>query len=387
MKHFSYFAPTEIVFGWGCLKEIGALAARYGRKALVVTGHSSPSGAALYGRLRGFLAEAGVEAARFDGVIPNPTTEVVSAGALMARDFGAELVIGLGGGSSMDTAKAVAVEASHPGTAWDYLHYTAGPTEKTLPVIAVGTTAGTGSQTTPCAVITNSAKKDKSAIWHKNIFPKIALVDPELTVSMPRDITAQTGFDAFCHNFEAYISVNSNPLTDALALDALGIIARALPEALADGGSREARSLMSWADTAGGMVIASAGVTLPHGLGMQIGGHCPQVSHGQSLAVFYPEFTRYTWRSAPGKFAALGRLLDPALEDAGETEAAERSCQAMDGFLKKIGLWIDLKSLGLGMEDVREIADCGQVLGDYRNNPRVASVPEMYEMLMRCYER
>jgi alcohol dehydrogenase class IV len=135
------------------------------------------------------------------------------------------------------------------------------------------------------------------------------------------------------------------------------------------------------------MVIASAGVTLPHGLGMQIGGHCPQVSHGQSLAVFYPEFTRYTWRSAPGKFAALGRLLDPALEGAGETEAAERSCQAMDGFLKKIGLWIDLKSLGLGMEDIREIADCGQVLGDYRNNPRVASVPEMYEMLMRCYER
>jgi alcohol dehydrogenase class IV len=387
MKHFSYFAPTEIVFGWGRLKEIGTLAARYGKKALVITGHSSPSGAALYGRVQGFLAEAGVEAARFDGVIPNPTTEVVSAGARMAKDFGAEILIGLGGGSSMDTAKAVAVEASHPGTAWDYLHYTAGPTEKTLPIIAVGTTAGTGSQTTPCAVITNSARKDKSAIWHKNIFPKIALVDPELTVSMPKDLTAQTGFDAFCHNFEAYISVNSNPLTNALALDALGIIVRALPNALADGGSQEARSLMSWADTAGGMAIASAGVTLPHGLGMQIGGHCPQVSHGQSLAVFYPEFTRYTWRSAPEKFAALGRLLDPALKSVDEMEAAERSCEAMDGFLKKIGLWIDLKSLGLGTEEIRKIADCGQVLGDYRNNPRVASIPEMYEMLMRCYER
>jgi alcohol dehydrogenase class IV len=387
MKNFSYLAPTEIIFGWGCLSEIGDLAGRYGKKALVVTGHSSPAGAALYARVREYLAGAGVEAARFDGVVPNPTTDVVSAGAGMAKRFGAELVIGLGGGSSMDTAKAIAVEATHPGTAWDYLHYTPGPTEKTLPVIAVGTTAGTGSQTTPCAVITNPAKKDKSAIWHKNIFPKIALVDPELTVSMPREVSAQTGFDAFCHNFEAYLSVNSNPLTDALALDALGIIVRALPEVLADGADREARSRMAWADTVGGMVISSAGVTLPHGLGMQIGGHCPQVSHGQSLAVFYPEFTRYTWRSVPEKFAAVGRLLDPALKTADDREAAEGSCEAVDRFLKRIGLWISFRSLGVSREDIRAIADCGQVLGDYKNNPRVASIDEMYEMLMRCYER
>ena len=387
MKNFSYFAPTEIIFGLGRLAEIGTLAARYGKKALVVTGHSSPAGAALYARVADYMAKAGVEAARFYGVIPNPTTGVVSAGAKLARSFGADLVIGLGGGSSMDTAKAVAVEASHPGTAWDYLHYKAGPTEKTLPIIAVGTTAGTVSQTTPCAVITNPAAKDKSAIWHKNIFPKIALVDPELTVSMPKEVSAQTGFDAFCHNFEAYLSVNANPLTDALALDALGVIACALPEVLADGGSREARSRMAWADTVGGMVIASAGVTLPHGLGMQIGGHCPQVSHGQSLAVFYPEFTRYTWPAVPEKFAALGRLLNPALKTATTPEAAQGSCEALDGFLKKIGLWIDFKSLGVSKEEIRAIADCGQVLGDYKNNPKVAAVPEMYEMLMACYER
>jgi alcohol dehydrogenase class IV len=387
MKTFSYFAPTEIIFGWGRFAEIGTLAARYGKKALVVTGHSSPAGAALYARAADCLAKAGLEAAHFDGVIPNPTVDVVSAGAVMARRFGAELVIGLGGGSSLDTAKAVAVEASHPGSAWDYLHYTSGPTEKTLPIIAVGTTAGTGSQTTPCAVITNSAKKDKSAIWHKNIFPKLALVDPELTVSMPKEVSAQTGFDAFCHNFEAYLSRNSNPLTDALALDALGIIIRARPEVLADGGSREARSQMAWADTVGGMVISSAGVTLPHGLGMQIGGHCPQVTHGQSLAVFYPEFTRYTWQSAPEKFAALGRLLDPALSRLDERGAAEGSCEAIDSFLRKIGLWIDFKSLKVTKEDIRAIAGCGQVLGDYKNNPRLASLDEMHEMLLRCYER
>jgi alcohol dehydrogenase class IV len=387
MKDFSYFAPTEIIFGCGSIKEIGVLAARFGKRALLVTGHGSAAKAPLYEKVKGLLAGAGVEVSRFDGVIPNPTTAVVSAGAKIAKESGAELVIGLGGGSSMDTAKAIAVEAAHPGTAWDYLHYTQGPSEKTLPIIAVGTTAGTGSQTTPCAVITNPAARDKSAIWHKNIFPKIALVDPELTATMPGDVTAQTGFDAFCHNFEGLVSVNSNPMTRPLAMEALEIIVQYLPQAIADGNDLEARSKMAWADTLGGLVIASSGVTLPHGLGMQTGGHCPQVSHGQSLAVFYPEFTRYTWQSAIEEFAFLGRLLEPALVKENDEAAAEKSCGAVDGFLKKIGLWIDFKSLGVGREDIRAIADCGQVLGDYKNNPRIASIPEIYEMLIRCYTR
>ncbi|MDR1446781.1 MAG: iron-containing alcohol dehydrogenase [Treponema sp.] len=387
MKNFTYFAPTEIFFGWGCLSQIGDIAARYSKKALVVTGHSSPSGAALYGRVREYLAGAGVEAAHFDGVIPNPTTGVVSAGARMAKDFGARLVIGLGGGSSMDAAKAIAVEATHPGTAWDYLHYTSGPTEKTLPIIAVGTTAGTGSQTTPCAVITNPEKKDKSAIWHRNIFPRAAIVDPELTVTMPKDVTAQTGFDAFCHNFESYISVGTNPLVETIALEGIRIIVENLPKVLSDGGDAGARSRMAWADTLGGMAIASGGVTLPHGLGMQIGGFCPHVSHGQSLAVFYPEFTRFTRPQAVQKFAVLGRIADAALLHENDEKAAEAGCNAIDGFLQKIGLWIDFKSLNVSKEEIRIIADHGQVLGDYKNNPRIASIEEMYSMLMRCYER
>jgi alcohol dehydrogenase class IV len=387
MNNFSYFAPTEIVFGRGRIDEIGALAARFGKKALLVTGPRSPARTPLYDRIKQKLADAGVQSAHFDGVIPNPTTAVVSAGANLAKQFGAELVIGIGGGSSMDTAKAVAVEAAHPGTAWDYLHYKSGPTEKTLPIIAVGTTAGTGSQTTPCAVITNTAKKDKSAIWHKNIFPRIALVDPDLTASMPGDVTAQTGFDAFCHNFESYLSVNTNPLVETLALDAITIIVRYLPRALADGGDMEARSQMAWADTLGGLNIASGGVTLPHGLGMQVGGHCPHVTHGQALAAIYPEFTRYTWESAVEKFARAGRIFDPSLTNADDAAAAQKSCEAIDGFLKKIGLWIGFKDLNVSKEDIRAIADCGQVLGDYKNNPKVAGIDEMYDLLMRCYER
>lgn len=387
MKAFDHFSPTEIIFGCGRIGEIAQLAARYGNKALLVTESMEGPLASTFTRIKGLLEDGGIQVEQFDGVVPNPTTDVVTKGAGMARDFGAQVVIGVGGGSSMDTAKAIAVEATHPGTAWDYNCHTDGPTDKTLPIIAVGTTAGTGSQATQCAVITKTEDKDKSAIWHRNIFPKLAVVDPELTATMPKSVTAQTGFDAFCHNFEAYLSVNTNPLVEIMALDAIRIVAEYLPRALADGSDMEARAQMSWADTLGGFTNSNAGVTLPHGLGMQVGGHCPKVTHGQALAAIYPEFTRYTYPAAVEKFAAVGRIFNPELCGLDDSAAAEKACGAIDDFLKQIGLWIGFKDLGVTKEDLREIADCGQVLGDYLNNPRVASIEEMYDILMACYER
>jgi alcohol dehydrogenase class IV len=387
VKNFNYFAPTEIVFGQGRADEIGEYARRYGKRALLVTGSASKSVGSLAERVLSRLAESGVGGERYSGVIPNPTTEVITEGAAMAKEIVADVVIGVGGGSSMDAAKAIAVEATHPGTAWDYLHYKTAPTERTLPIITIGTTAGTGSQTTPCSVITKTEDSDKSAIWHKNIFPRVAIVDPETTATMPPSVTAETGFDAFCHNFEALISAGSTPMAEATALEGLRIIAEYLPRAVADGSDMEARAQMAWADTLGGMSIASGGVTLPHGLGMQIGGICPGVSHGLALAVTYPEFTRYTYRSSVEKFAAVGRIFNPSLAGTDEATAAERCCEEIDAFLKRVGLWIGLKDLGVTDADIREIADRGQVLGDYKNNPRVASIDEMYDMLLRCRER
>lgn len=305
----------------------------------------------------------------------------------MAKAAGVDVVIGLGGGSSIDTAKAIAVEATHPGTAWDYNCHTPGPTSATLPIIAIGTTAGTGSQCTQCAVITKTSEKDKSAIWHKNIFPKVAIVDPEVTVTMPKSVTAQTGFDAFAHNFEAYLSVKTSPLVEMMAIEAIKMIKEYLPKALENPNDIEARSKMSLADTLGGLTNSNAGVTLPHGLGMQVGGHAPHVSHGQALAIIYPQFTRYTYAWAIEKFAKVGRIFNPALNELSDEEAAKEACVAIDDFLKKIGLWIGFKDVNVTKEQIREIADDGQVLGDYLNNPRVATIDEMYELLMNCYER
>jgi alcohol dehydrogenase class IV len=387
VKSFNYVQPTEIVFGSGRIREVGEISARYGTRCLLVT---EPRSAALgphHDKVKESLAAAGMQVTHYAGVLPNPTTDVVSAGARMAKDARAQIVIGLGGGSSMDAAKAIAVEATHEGTCWDYLFYKKPPSTRTLPIVCVTTTSGTGSQTTPCAVITKTELKDKSALWHPNIFARAALVDPELMLSVPPRITAMTGFDAFSHNFEAFISNGTNPYVESLAVSAIRLIVEHLPRAVDDGADAEAREAMAWADTLGGLSIASAGVTLPHGLGMQIGGHCPQVAHGQALAALYPEFTRYTFASAVGKFAVVGRIFNTHLETASDRAAAEGCCDEIDRFLKRIGMWVSLKSLGVSEDEVERIAKLGQVLPDYKNNPRVATLEEMGELMMASYSR
>ncbi len=387
ISRFNYYQPTEIIFGAGRVAEIGDLAKQYGSKALLVTVKEFPAVAPLYSRVKEALNAAGILYKHFDGVIPNPTTEVVNEGSEVAKSFGAEVIIGLGGGSSMDTAKAIAVGASHPGTAWDYLHYKTQPTKKTLPIIAITTTSGTGSQITQCAVITNPETKDKSAIWHPNIYPKIAVIDPELMVTLPKKMTATTGFDALAHNFEAYISNGASAYTDTLALEGIKTVIHTLPLLLSDLANVDLRSEMAWADTLGGLVITQAGVTLPHGLGMQISGHCPHVAHGESLAVTYPEFTRYTYQSSIAKFAAVGRIFNPDLLKKDDVYAAKACCEEFDEFLKAIGMWMNFRDLQVSMPDIREIANCGQVLNDYKNNPRIATIDEMYEILVASYDR
>jgi len=297
-------------------------------------------------------------------------------------------VLGVGGGSSMDAAKAIAIEATHPGTAWDYRWFSeTQPTDKTLPIVAVTTTSGSGSEVTQVAVLTNSAANDKSAIYNSIIYPRVAIVDPELAVTVPKHVTASTGFDVFCHAFEAYLHPNASPLTDMMALEAMGLVAKHLPAAVEDGSNPQAREALAWGNTLAGLCIANAGVTLPHGIGMTIGGYCPQVMHGEALAVTYPEFTRYTYPYAVAKFAAMGRIFNSDLKDEPDEVAAEKSCEALDDFLKKIGMWLSLEGLGVSEEEVVLITDHSQVLPDYKNNPRVATRDEISEILKNSYQR
>ncbi len=388
MKNFNYYQPTEIRFGAGRLSEVGEVAAKFGKRCLLVTVPVFAAIEPVVEKVKASLTDTGVKVAHFDGVIPNPTTESITAGAKAAKAHKADVVLGLGGGSSMDSAKAIAVEATHKGTCWDYLWFSkTQPTEKTLPIVAVTTTSGTGSQVTQVAVVTNSEKRDKSAIYNPIVYPRVSIVDPELMLTVPEHVTASTGFDVFCHAFETYIHPKASAYTDMMAEKAIQIVIKYLPMVLKDGANIEARTAMAWADTLAGLCIASAGVTLPHGMGMAIGGMYPHVMHGEALAVTYPDFMRYTYNSAIKQFATVARIFNSALESETDEIAAEKSCEEMDKFLKKIGMWLSLEGFKVPESELPQLAEQCLVLPDYKSNPRVASLEDVGKILKSSYKR
>ena len=386
MKHFNYHQSSEIVFGTGRISEAGKIIRKYGKKCLMVTTPDKPL-QPLYDKVKNILAEAGVEVAHFDGVVPNPTTGTSAAGSKMAKEHGADVILGLGGGSSMDVAKAIAVEATHEGSAWDYLFYKepAPDPSKVLPVVAVSTTSGTGSQVTQVSVITNTAERDKSALYNPVIFPKVAIVDPELMLTLPASVTAPTGFDVFSHAFESMINPGTGAYVTLMAKEAIHLVTENLPKVLKDGSDLAAREKMAWADTLAGLCIASAGVTLPHGMGMAVGGMYPHVAHGEALAILYPACTRYTAIAAEEQYAFMAKAINPALENVPDPEAAEHAYSEIVGFLKSLGLYKGLRQVNMPENEIEALAKQSMVLPDYEGNPRVATYDEMVELVKEAY--
>jgi len=386
MKSFNYYQPSEIRFGTGRLKEVGEVVSKYGRRCLVVTVSDAPVLKPLFRKVKTILVKAGVKVEHFDGVVLNPTTESITIGAKLAKKHNADVVLGLGGGSSMDSAKAIAVEATHPGTCWNYIWCRKKqPTKKTLPIITVTTTSGTGSQVTQVTVITNTKKRDKSAIYNPIIYPKVSIIDPELMLTVPKHITASTGFDVFAHAFESYLHPNCSAYIELLALKAIRIVVKDLPKAVKNGASLNARTSMAWADTLAGLCIANAGVTLPHGMGMAIGGMYPHIMHGEALAITYPIFTRYTYKSAIRKFATVARIFNKNLLSEKDENAAKKGCEEIDNFLKKIGMFFNLEQLEVSAKELPALAKQSMVLPDYKNNPKVASLSDIKKILKKSY--
>ncbi len=385
MKHFEYQQPTKIVFGSGRIDETGTIVKEFGNRCLLVTTPPVPATEAQFDRVKEILLSAGVKVAHFDRVVPNPTTETSAEGARMAREHRADVIVGLGGGSSMDAAKAIAVEATHEGSAWDYLFYKKEPTQNTLPVVAISTTSGTGSQVTQVSVITNMKERDKSALYHPRCFPRVCIVDPELMLTVPKKVTAPTGFDIFCHSFESTLNPGSGAYVELMAWEAISLVADTLPALLDDLQNLEARERMAWADTLAGLCIASSGVTLPHGMGMAIGGMYPHVAHGESLAIVYPACTKFTYSSAERQYGKMARILNPSLERISDKEAAEASVGEVEKLLQKVGLNKKLRDVDMPEEEIEALAKQCMVLPDYEANPRVASEAEMMQLVKDSY--
>lgn len=387
MNSFQYYQPTRIHFGWRETEKIGKIVKKYGKRCLLVTG-PSPALQPVNQKVINFIQNEGVEVIHFNGVVPNPTTDSINHGATMAKEFKADVILGMGGGSSMDTAKAIAIEAVNEGGAWDYRVFSGKYlSSQTLPNLAITTTSGTGSQVTAVSVITNPNEKFKSAIVDPLLFPRECIVDPQLMMTVPEHITASTGFDAFSHAFESFIHKKANPYTDMLAIEAMRIIKEYLPRAVKNGSDQIARSQMAWADILAGLCIANAGTTLPHGIGMAVGGNAPQVMHGEALSVIYPEFMKYTYHSSIPKFAMIGRIFKIDLKMVSDEIAAEKSAEALTTFLKEIGMWLSFEDLRVGQSELDKITEDSLKLPDYMVNPRVATQEEIFSILEKCYKK
>jgi alcohol dehydrogenase class IV len=388
MRNFNYYNPTRIQFGWGRINEIGRIVKRNGARCLLVTVKPFPAMEDVFAKVSQLCQEEGVEIIHYDGAIPEPTDECVDIGTEIAKEAKVDVILGLGGGSSIDTAKAIAVGATHEGGVWDYRIGQKRINSKTiLPIIAVPTTGGTGAEVTNMAVLKSSKDKFKSALADWNLTPSVALVDPELTLTVPPQITATTGFDAFTHSFETFINKNSSDFIDIYALQALKNVIKYLPIAIKDGTNKEAREALSFAATLGGLCITNIGTTLPHGIAMALGGHSSGISHGEGLAILYPEVNRWTWRHAIDKYATVGRLFNPALEKSSDERAAEMCCDEIESFLKKIGLWISLEDKGLSKDKIGAITNDTLNLRNYTLHPKIANHEEISNLLQKSFQR
>ena len=340
---FSYHLPVNLIFGPGRLEEIGPLAAVCGRQALLVTGRGSTRKSGLLERVIQELSRRQIGAAIFDQVDPNPTTAAVSAGVELARAGGCDFIIGLGGGSSLDAAKAIAFSLKNDGDLMDYIfgRRTGG---EALPLLLVPTTCGTGSEGNSFAVITDAASGDKKSLRSAAVIARAAIIDPLLMTGLPKPVLAAVGFDAFSHCLEAYLAGLAQPLTDLMALEGLRLAGQSLVRLYQGAGGESDWENLCWASTLGGMCIGQAGVAAPHALEHPVSGLYPHVAHGHGLAALTPVIMEKTIPAAPARFAAVARLLGGRDErDFGP---------ALRSLLERLGLKLTLGELGVREKDL-----------------------------------
>ena len=387
MRDFNYYHPTRILFGKDRINEVGKIIARNGKKCLLVTVKPFPAMNNLFKKVKSLCEKAGVEIIHYDGATPEPNNDCVNKGSQIARENKVDVILGVGGGSTMDTAKAISVGATHDGDIWDFRLGRKRVGKEILPVIAVPTTGGTGAEVTNMAVIKNARDKTKSAIASWDLTPRVAVVDPVLTLTVPPKVTASTGFDAFTHSFETFINTQSSNFIDLYALDALKKIIKYLPIAVEDGSNLEAREALSFAAMLGGLCISNIGTTLPHGMAMALGGHTSGMAHGESLAILYPEVNRWTWETSIEKFAEIGRLFDRSLNEVSDSIAAEQCCNEIESFIKKIGLWSDFSLKNVAKDDFEAITSDALNLRNYTLHPKIANHDDLINLFEKSYKR
>ncbi len=348
---FKYFIPTKILFGRGQLERLHKQALP-GKKALIVISSGKSTRANGYlDRVTGQLDKAGVTYCVFDKILPNPVKRHVMEGAAVAKEQGCDFVIGLGGGSSIDSAKAIAVMAANEGDYWDYVFGGTGkgmtPPNDPLPIVAITTTAGTGTEADPWTVTTKEETNEKIGAGYEKTFPTLSIVDPELMLTVPPKLTAYQGFDALFHSMEGYLYRKHSVVSDLYALKSIELIGKSLAAAVEDGSNVDAREDVALGNTLAGMVEATANCISMHAMEHAMSAYHPKLPHGAGLIMLCRAY--YT------KFAQSGAVDDRLIDMAKAMGKQDASCAmdvvaALDELMQACGV-ADLKMSDYGITE------------------------------------
>lgn len=377
--------PKSVLYGRNSLEKLGEQSKKLGKRAFIVTDTIMEKLGYIEKCIQQ-LNKKSITVSTYNKVDAEPTNIHVLEALSLCKEEKCDFIIGIGGGSCIDAAKAVAVLYTNGGEVEDYVQKDIEIENNPLPLIAIPTTSGTGSEVTSVAVITNKKTDVKMMMKHPSFIPKVAIIDPVLTSSLPPQITAATGIDALCHAIEAYISKVSQPLTDVLALSAIESIMKYLRIAYEDGRNMEAREAMMIASLQAGIAFSNASVTLVHGMSRPVGAlfHVP---HGISNAILLPTVLEFTKTSAMKRLAKIGRSLNKDLYSNSDEEVADYTL----GEIKK--LCFDLRIPNLkeyGIDEIEfenaisKMASDAIESGSPANNPRVPSYDEIKELYREC---
>jgi alcohol dehydrogenase YqhD (iron-dependent ADH family) len=354
MQNFTFYLPTKIIFGPGELQKIGIEARQFGEKALIVTGKRSSSEFGIINRVEDYLEKEGIAAVIFDKIEPNPRATTIDSAGELARQNKCDFVIGLGGGSPMDAAKGVAVAALSAKPIWDFIYHgqpVPQKVTKALPIIEIPTLAATGSEADSGAVITNWETKEKAVLSSPLLFPKLSIIDPALTITVPRDYTIDGGIDIICHVIEGFFTgVENTDIQDRFSLSMIRTVMDYLPVAAIEPDDINARSQLSWcsAMALSGMINSGRGGSFPlHAMEHALSAHY-DISHGRGLALLLPRLMEYTYKSRPAKFAFLARELfgiDPEAKSV--LEQAQLGIDWMIDFLRSVDRDLTMPDVGI----------------------------------------
>jgi alcohol dehydrogenase class IV len=385
MTPFVFQSPSNILFEAGASRKVAELVEQYGVSRIMLVTDKGVHAAGLTGDAEAALSAARISVTIFDDVVADPPSHVIESAAALCRDQNIELVLSIGGGSALDTAKLVAYLAKSPDRLDDI--YGVGLAKgQRLPLILVPTTAGTGSEVTPIAIVTTPSTEKKGVVSPR-LIPDWAILDPELTLGLPSHVTVATGIDAMVHAIEAYTSkVKKNPMSDQLARQALALLSANIRRVCKDGHDLEARSQMLLGSMLAGMAFANAPVAAVHALAYPIGAifHVP---HGLSNALVLPHVLEFNLPAAEALYAELAGIVKPGLQTTSSRDRARAFIDEMISIGQDCTVPASLSAVGITQDDLKKLAeDAMKQTRLLVNNPRQLTLEDAYAIYSAAYD-